>query len=174
MAVVITPFPHQEIEIGRPFSLDIDVSGSPENVLVSGRIRGFSYHWTGTQIQLSVTPEVLVDNLEVTITADDETYTGTISIVPVRPAIANLPRQIVSRGQEIVIPIPITGHVSRWVVDGPWIGLKDRLTETGGELYGIIDASANFTARTFEFTIVAYNGNVFDTATLIVEIAVGG
>lgn len=174
MAVVITPFPHQKILINTPFSLNVPISGNPTNVYISGRLLGLYSHWTGTHLQLRGSPEKYEKNVEVTVIADSERYTGLISVVPPPPVISPLSRVIVSRGQEITIPIPIVGLVGEFVVQGPWIGLKHRQTERGGELYGMINSSAEFTQRTFEYSITAYNQESFDTETLVVEIAVGG
>ncbi|MYB02287.1 hypothetical protein F4X90_21820 [Candidatus Poribacteria bacterium] len=174
MAVVITPFTHQKILINTPFSLNIPISGNPTNAYISGRLLGLYSNWTGSRLELRGTPEKYAKNVDVTIIADSERYTGKISVVPPPPVISPLSRVTVSRGQEITIPIAISGLVSEFIVHGPWIGLKHRQTDTGGELYGIIDSSAEFTQRTFEYSITAYNQESFDTETLIVEIAVGG
>jgi len=175
MAVVITPFPHQNIEINTNFSLNVPISGNPSSVSVSGRLKGFKYNWTGTQVELTGTPEVLADNIEVTIVADDVRYTGTFSIVPTTPVIGTLTRRTVQRGELVTIQIPITGHVSNLVIDGPWIGLKYRQTDAGAEMYGTIPTSSevDFTTREFEFSIEAYNGPVFDSAVLEIELALG-
>jgi len=167
----ITPFPHQNIPIMTEFSLDIAVSGDPEDISVDGRLKGFYYNWTGTHIQLRGTPSVYAENIEITITADDASYTGTFSIVPVAPVIGELETRSVSRGVELAINIPITGHVSDLVIRGPWIGLKYKITDTGGMMYGTIPADANFTARSFVYNITAYNANVFDSATLTLNAA---
>ena len=175
MAVVITPFGHQNIPINTPFSLNVPISGNPDNVSVRGRLKGFYYNWTGTQVELRGTPEVYIENTEIVITADDESYTSTFSIIPIAPVIGALTRAIINRGIQVVIPIPIVGTVNNLVIEGPWIGLKYRLTDNGAEMYGIVPASseAEFTIRTFTYSITAYNGIAFDTATLTVEIAVG-
>ena len=175
MAVVITPFPHQNIPIGQPFSLNINVSGNPSQVSVDGRIKGFVYNWNSSQnrIELTGTPEVIVENIQVIVKADNETYTGTFSIVPIAPIIGTLTRRTVSRGVNLSIPIPITGHVSNLVIQGPWIGLKYRQTSTGGEMYGTIPSDVIFTTRRFDFSIVAYNGSVFDAEILELELALG-
>ena len=178
MAVIITPFSHQEIPINTPFSLNIAVSGNPSDVMVKGRIKGFKFSWNEGQnrIEWRGTPEVLADNVEVTVIADDAQYTGTFSIVPVRPIIGTLTRVTnVQRGIPVSIPIPITGHVSRLEIEGPWIGLKERITATGAELYGTIPVSseADFTTRSFSFVVEAYNGTVFVTAILEIELVLG-
>ena len=173
MAVVITPFPHQYIPQGTPFSLDIHISGNPGNVSVDGPILGFKYHWTGTVIQLRGTPPELANDIPVVVTADDAVFRGTLSVVRIRPIIGGLQRRIIQRGVAISIPIPITGHVSKLLIYGPYIGLHHRKTDTGGELYGTVPADAVFTTREFNFRITAYNGDVFDTETLTLEVALG-
>jgi len=175
MAVVITPFFHQNILVGTPFSFDIDVSGNPIHVSVEGRLKGFKYHWTGTHIEWRGISNSYAVNEEVIIIADNERYTGTFSIVPITPIISDLSPVNISRGIQVSIPIPITGHVTDLVIRGPWIGLEYRLTEeNNGELYGTVQSSSNFTQRTFNYNIIAYNnvGNqsVFDTANLMVQI----
>ena len=176
MAVVITGFPHQNIPIGQHFSLHIAVSGNPSEVSVDGRLKGFVYSWNGSQnrIELTGTPEVIAENIEVIVKADDDTYIGSFSIVPTTPMIGTLTRQVVSRGSNVTIPIPITGHVSNLVIKGPWVGLRYRQTSSGGEMYGTIPSNVNFTTRRFDYSIEAYNGSVFDTAVLELEIALGG
>ncbi|MYF53244.1 MAG: hypothetical protein F4039_04765 [Gammaproteobacteria bacterium] len=178
MAVVITPFQHQNIQVGQSFSMDVEISGDPSSVEVSGQLNGFTYSWNPQHdcVELRGTPKVLADNIEVTITADDVEYTGTISVVPVAPVIGTLTRvSNVQRGVPVSIPIPITGPVSRLVIEGPWIGLSYRQTSSGGELYGTIPTSSNadFTTREFSFSIQAYNGPVFDTAILEIELTLG-
>ena len=175
MAVVISPFAHQNITINSDFSLNIDISGNPSDVSVDGRLKGFVYNWNGTEnrVELTGTPEVLADNIDVIVKADDQQYIGTISIVPITPVIGTLSRQIVSRGQNVTIPIPITGHVSSLIIKGPWVGLSYRITASGAELYGTIPTGVEFTTREFDFVIEAYNGPVFDTAILEIEFAIG-
>ena len=179
MAVVITPFPHQRIMVGTPFSLDIPISGNPSRAYLSGDVRGFRSHWTGTHLQWRGSSDTYTISEEVVVIADDERYTGTFTVVPITPIIAPLSRVTVNRGEEVTIPIPITGHVTDLTIRGPWIGLKQRLTDArDGEYYGTIDASADFTQRLFQYSVTAYNNvggqSVFDTATLEIEIAVGG
>ena len=176
MAVVITPFPHQRIPISTPFSLNIPVSGNPSNISLGGRlIGGLTYNWNAAQsrIELRGSPEDLVENVEVTIIADDVRQTGFISVMPIAPVIGNLPRVVVQRGVEVLIPIPISGNPSRLVVAGPWIGLRNRLVDTGGEFYGVVPADIEFTTRRFDFSITAYIGSVFDTAIQEIEIGLG-
>ena len=175
MAVVITPFDHQNIEIQRPYSMDIPISGNPSDVSVSSRIVGFTYHWTGSVIEWRGTPNVLGDNISLTIRADDVVYRQTFTVHPAMPVIGNLSRVTVQRGRYITVPIPITGHVSELKVRGPWIGLRWRLKDNfDGELYGTIPSASNadLTTRVFEFSIEAYNRTVFDTATLELELAI--
>ena len=170
MAVVIAPFGHQDVVVNSPFSIDVPVSGNPRDVLVVSRLNGFSYHWTGTQIELRGTPNVYMERVPLVISADTASYTGTFSVIPVRPVIGPLTPVSVQRGVDVTIPVPITGHVSKLVISGPLLGLKCRKTEGGGELYGIINASADFTKRILDFRVTAFNREVSSTATLTIEI----
>ncbi|MDE0401694.1 MAG: hypothetical protein OXL96_28195 [Candidatus Poribacteria bacterium] len=175
MAVVITPFQHQNIPINTPFSLRVRITGNPSRVLVEGPVLGFSYSWESPYVRIYGSADRYLKDFDVKITADDETFTGKFSIVPVAPIIAPLSRVIVNRGVPIVIPVPITGRVTSLDFRGPYIGLKDRLVDSGAEVYGTIPASsdASLTIRTFEFQLTAYHDEAFDTETLEIELAVG-
>lgn len=171
----ITPFTHQNIPINTFFSLRVSISGNPTQVLVSGPVVGFSHSWDGTHVRIYGSADRYLKDFDVTITADDATFTGKFSIVPVAPIIAPLSRVTVNRGVPIVIPVPITGRVTSFDFQGPYIGLKDRLVDSGAEVYGTIPASsdASLTIRTFEFQLTAYHDEAFDTETLEIELAVG-
>lgn len=174
MAVVITRFSHQKFLINVPVSLNIPISGNPGNAYLSGRLLGLYSHWTGTRLEVRGTPDEYARNVEVTVIADSERYTGLISVVPSSPVISPLSRVTVNRGQELTIPIPIAGLVGEVVIEGPYIGLRHRRTDTGAELYGVVNPSSEFTQRIFEYRIRASNQESFDTETLFVEIAIGG
>jgi len=172
MAVVITPFPHQDIEIGSNYSLDIAISGSPTEISVDGRVKGFSYNWTGSVLELRGVPEKLAERVPFVITADDVTYRQTFTIHPVIPVIQELSTVRVTRGQAVTIPIPIVGHVSKLEIEGPWIGLRYRLLEDtlDGEMYGTVPLNAELTRRLFSFLIKAHNRTVFGTRNLNLEV----
>lgn len=178
MAVRITPFSHQNMVLNTPYSLNVPVSGNPDEVLVSGRLKGLSYHWNNPQnrIEIRGTPMNYAKDEEIVITAYDQRFTGTFSVLPVTPVIGALSRVIVQRGVNTTIPIPITGNITDLIIKGPWIGLHYRQTDSGGELYGSINSGSEFTSRTFNYSIEAYNNlgghSVFDTATLTVEIGI--
>jgi len=170
MAVRIRNFSHQDIHVNTPCSINIRITGNPSDVRVDGLPDGFYYHWNASRnrVQIRGTPQKLVFDKEMVVTADDQTRTQTYSVIPVLPAFNQNITENVVRGIPFTLPVAVGNAPTSVKIDGPWIGLKYTQNSKGFDLYGTIPENANFTQDSLVFNVVVSNqaGDVNGTITL--------
>ena len=152
MAVNIRQFSHQEMLVSTPFRLNVRITGGPSRVGVDGLPDGLHYDWNSARnrVQIRGTPEKLVFNQEMVITADDQVRRGTYSVVPFLPVFDRDIRETVIKGIPFTLPIEIQNAPTFANISGPYIGLGSR-GASPMVLYGLISEDAEFTRETFVF-----------------------
>ena len=159
MAIHIRNFSHQEMIVGMPYSLNIRITGDPDNVQVRGLPDNFYYNWDDNVNKLKIrgTPEKLVFDQEMIVIADDQTRSNTYSVVPVVPAFNQNIIETVIKDIPFSLPVSVLNSYTGVKVEGPYIGLEYRNNPKGFDLYGTIPGNINFTKGNFVFDVEVSN-----------------
>ncbi|MYF53243.1 MAG: hypothetical protein F4039_04760 [Gammaproteobacteria bacterium] len=170
MAVKIRNFAHQNMVIGTPYSLNVRITGGPDDVRVDGLPDKLYYHWNPSRnrVQIRGTPDKLVFDQQMIITADDQIRRQTYSVIPILPAFDQEITDTVIKGIPFTLPVAVSNVPTKVSIEGPYIGLRFTPTPQGFNLYGTIPEDANFTKDRFVFDVAVsnYAGVVNGTITL--------
>ena len=140
MAIVIAAFSHQEVPINTEFMLNIGITGTGSNteIRVKGELHKFYYRWNATdeQIEIRGSSDRIVYDAEFTITAGNQSRTGTFSVVPVAPVIVDPGDQTFFKGVDPELEIEINNQANKVVVKSDWIGLGYQPGGVGVKIIG--------------------------------------
>ena len=153
------------IPVNKPYTLEVSVAGNPTVVTAEGHFEGFSYRWdaANNKIVIKGTPKAIVQSRKWTLKAvnpDDATDIATkeitYNVVRSAPVIGTMSTIKLYKGATINVDIPITNNPPSVDVTGLLVGLSQKRTASGVNIFGDIPSAVGYTGLVSgKFKVVA-------------------